>query len=605
MNLLELLTRVKQLKNQGNFREALSEIELVERTTNLSDEEHLTCLCQKQELLLKLGELSRVLQIGSQVIKESEKLEKSLQTVDAIIFNATALRIKGKYKEALALVERGEQILKTVTNFPLSEIKTREASLLLRKGRIYCDGLVDHDYCSKCVQESLTIYEELGNKTGIAWCYDKLANIEKDHKVSLEKHYKTLVLFEEISDKEGIAWSHFSIGVIQRFKGEMEKASKHLLKSLAIFEEIDNKIGLAFLNGSVGRLYVSKGELNIALRHLEKSRILYNEIGDKFWIGLNLGRIGDVYYIKGELDRSLEAYMSSIANYNEMESIAEHGKGLSFSKIGKVYQARGEIEEAYQFYQKSLAIYEKKEDLLYKHFPLYNLIKLNIERKDPEKINLYLQQLKQVNDREDNKYIDQYYRVGKATVLKASNRVIHRAEAQKLFQQVVEEEVTDIEISVEAILNLCELLLDEFRAFKDEEVFQEVKELSNKLLQIAKDQNSYSLLGETYLLQAKLALLDLDLEQAQKLLIQAKQTAEGKGLHKLAQIISVEYDLLEEQMTMWEKLMEKDLSKGEMLEVTQFEDLLERLLSKRLYRSDKEISEYIAKARQIVETIGN
>ncbi|MHA2298611.1 MAG: tetratricopeptide repeat protein [Candidatus Hodarchaeales archaeon] len=605
MNLSELLSSVRQLKKQGNFKVALSEIEQIERTTNLSDEDRLACLCQKQELFLKLGEFSSVLQIGSQLIKESEKLEKHLQTVDAIGLNATALRMTGRYKEALALVEKCEQILKTVTDIPRSEKKIREARSLLRKGSIYCYGFLDNDYASERVHESLAIFEELGNKTGIAWCYDLLANtIEKDPDLTIEIHHKALVLFEEISDKEGIGWSHFSIGVIHRYKGEMEKASKHLLKSLAIFEETDNKFGLAYSYGSLGRLYVSKGELSQAMQHLEKSRILYKEIGNKFWIGLNLGRIGDLYFIKGELDLSLESYLNSIANYKEVER-SEYGKGLTFSKIGRVYHARGEFDEADKYYQKSLAIYEENEDLRYKHFPLYNLIKLSIERKDPERAKLYVQRLRQVNDQDSSKYIDQFYRVGKATVLKTSNRVIHKAEAQKLFQQVVKERVTDIEISVDAILNLCELLLDEYRAYKDEEVFQEVKELSNKLLRIANDQNSYSLLGEAYLLQSKLALLNLEVKKAQKLLIQGKIIAEEKGLQKLANILIVESNLLEEQMTTWEQLMEKDLSKGEMIELTQFEDLLERMLNKRLYRSDEEVSEYIEKARQIVETMGS
>ncbi|MFX0066396.1 MAG: hypothetical protein ACFFC7_29910, partial [Candidatus Hermodarchaeota archaeon] len=67
----------------------------------------------------------------------------------------------------------------------------------------------------------------------------------------------------------------------------------------------------------------------------------------------------------------------------------------------------------------------------------------------------------------ENKIFSQRQRVAEAFVLKISNRIIQRAKAQEILQQVTEEKLVYHEVAIVALLSLCELLLDELRAFDD------------------------------------------------------------------------------------------------------------------------------------------
>ncbi|MFX0092966.1 MAG: hypothetical protein ACFFBD_14500, partial [Candidatus Hodarchaeota archaeon] len=175
----------------------------------------------------------------------------------------------------------------------------------------------------------------------------------------------------------------------------------------------------------------------------------------------------------------------------------------------------------------------------------------------------------------------QRYRVAEALVLKLSTRARGWVKAQEIFEQVVDEEVVDHEVSVVAMLNLCELLLIELRSSGNPEVLSEVNALVNRLLNIAKQQNSYSLLTEVSLLKSKLALVELDVRGAQRLLTQGQLTAEEQGLHRLAMKLSIEHDALLGQLNKWEELIERDASVTERAELAQFDEIIADMIHKR------------------------
>jgi hypothetical protein len=82
-------------------------------------------------------------------------------------------------------------------------------------------------------------------------------------------------------------------------------------------------------------------------------------------------------------------------------------------------------------------------------------------------------------------------------------------------------------------------------------------------------------------LQAKLALLDLDIDLAKRLLIQGQTIAEEKGLSRLAFKISLELDTLIGQTEKWEELINRNGSMIERLELTQLERTIYQMILKR------------------------
>ena len=133
---------------------------------------------------------------------------------------------------------------------------------------------------------------------------------------------------------------------------------------------------------------------------------------------------------------------------------------------------------------------------------------------------------------------------------------------------------------MEAIFNLCELLIMELKILGAEPILDEVNQLAKQLLQIAEKQNLYPLLAKTFLLKAKLSLLKPDLKLAKKLLEEAREIAKEKGFERLAAVISQEQQHLEGNLADW--LAEKNSSFIDRLSKIRLEGLIFSLRQNRV-----------------------
>ena len=153
------------------------------------------------------------------------------------------------------------------------------------------------------------------------------------------------------------------------------------------------------------------------------------------------------------------------------------------------------------------------------------------------------------------------------------------------------------------MIQLSKILLYELEITGSEEVLTEIKLLLDQLLTSAKEQNSYWLMAEAYLVQSKLALVELDIKQAQNLLTQAKQIADEIGMTKLAQVISIEQEILVDQVSNWENFIARKPSLKEKIQYTRVEAVLERLTNKSLYHQEEKLREYAIKAKKLIEEL--
>lgn len=371
----------------------------------------------------------------------------------------------------------------------------------------------------------------------------------------------------------------FRLGQLETAIESLEMAEDYLGK-LPHLDPLEQTEREAHMSHRKGTIYWNQGKLTLALKNLKKSLFIRRQLGNQRNIAASLNNIGLVYLQKGELNKAMESFQESLAIGKELG--LPHYVAAILGNIGTIRQAKGEFEEAYACYERAIELFKEIGNDSYISEALYRMITLKIEEEHPEEAEQYLKELEEINQKGDHKIIDQRFRLSKAMLLKTSDRTIHKAEAQKLFQEIAEEEVIDHELTVLAMLNLCELLLVELKNFGNEAVLEEIEQLANQLLEIASHQNSFSLLAETYLLESKLALIKLDLRKAQQLLTQAQMIAEEKGLKKLAVNLSNEHDSLLMQLNKWKNLAERRASLSERLEMVKLEDMLGRMMLKKI-----------------------
>ncbi len=208
--------------------------------------------------------------------------------------------------------------------------------------------------------KSLKIYEELGNKMGIAKSMLNIASIYHDQgdvSKALDYHFKSLKIKQELGGKKEIAKSLNNIAVIYDNQGDIPKALEYHSKSLKLREEIGDNNGIALSLNNIGFIYNNQGDASKALEYFKKSLKIQEKNGIKKGIAISLNNIGVIYKNRGEYSKAKEYLLKSLKIGEEIGD--KIGVAASLKNIGIIYENQGDIRKAMEYYSKSLKIAEE------------------------------------------------------------------------------------------------------------------------------------------------------------------------------------------------------------------------------------------------------
>ncbi|MFX0040277.1 MAG: TIR domain-containing protein [Promethearchaeota archaeon] len=364
-----------------------------------------------------------------------------------------------------------------------------------------------------------------------------IINLNKGNIELAKKCFEWVISLEnELGITIPIVWAHLQMaGVLSNFKKKVDLGFKYGKKALSIAKEMRfNHFWVAMSHLFLGSLYSAVGEFNLSLDHSMESVKLFEKINSKIWVASIKNNIG---YINGIM-----------GNYNL----------------------------AMKFLEESLALWE--ETPLNIEGLLDSLIFVALEMGDEVHVKKYFQRLEDLYKKKTNKHIDDLYQYNKALLLKRSSRIRDKVKAEELFKQVLERKPAYFDIIKNILINLCDILLTELRVSNNVEVLDELNEYISQLLTIAEKSRSYLIFCETFILQAKLALLKLDVKAARRFLTQAQKIAESYGIKRLAMKISYEHDELIRQSKMWENLKGSETPLSERMKLAGLNEQMEGLL---------------------------
>ena len=359
--------------------------------------------------------------------------------------------------------------------------------------------------------------------------------------------------------------------------GNLTKGIEYLEHSLKLYEEIHHhEIWLPL--GNLGVAYQQKGELDTALGYFEEALRVSQELGNKNFSATMLMVIGHIYRAKGDMKKALE--LSERA-----QMLADEAKSPSITVVliysGDFYWQLGDLDRAAKLIKQGLKL--ELANPTYPRFLItfatYLLTMVAIDQRDWDQANKCLERLQAISDEDPSHlYNSQRYRVAKAIFLKTSPRLRNRIQAEELLEEVINEEGTSQLITIDAMLHLCALRLFELRISGNPDVLKEIQELLVRLRGIAQSSGSFWVLAETYVLQTRLALVELDFKEARNHLTQAQIVAEEQQMSRLATEIAQEYDVLIERLERWEEFVAQKSSMQDRSDILQLEALVSRMI---------------------------
>ncbi|MFW9855509.1 MAG: tetratricopeptide repeat protein [Candidatus Thorarchaeota archaeon] len=352
-----------------------------------------------------------------------------------------------------------------------------------------------------------------------------------------------------------------------------------------------------------GIAHSMEGKIERALTCTHKGLDIREELGLKGDIGYSLNNLGWSYYLSGELDLSLEYHRKSLAIREDNQN--RIGIAHSLSNIGATYWEMGELGNAFDSLTQALVISKESRDTYLSSSILLRLVELTLEMNQIDQANGYRRQLQEMDKNSNSLYVNSASHLVEALILKNSNRLRHKMDAQEILEKIVakfdDPELTvsaikhpcrelrltvgqvsnDPELIVRAIKHLCDLYLLELKTSGEELVLQQAIDLAKTLYEIGRKTYFFSVSVEALVLQAKFALLEGDIQRSQSLLSQAGLTAVEKGLKRLEKMVKEEQSVLEADFERWLDLINENASMRERIEQAQLEDHIKQAIALR------------------------
>ena len=571
---LDQLDILKNLLYQGRSHELLDGYEKLRQIGEITRVASIDTQILEILILYELDEFQTGLNLTEKVITLAKQSDDRLSEINGILLKIRANLELGDFNTCSTLIKTAEEFLQIFENRLVEHILRLESDLNYLKARFFL-RTAEYNTMLNLAQKLLITKRENNNQYELAESLNLIGiayNAKGEYQSANDYFQESLSIFEKFDNKKATSKILNNLGMNYWRLGNLPKALTFFQKTLLLAEEMENLTHIAIARLNIGLIYVNQGELNFALESFQKSMIISKEIGQKRALSSCLTNMGLIYQARGDFEQALRYYQESLVLSQELGN--KHDMALCYNNIGEIYHSMGKIEEALDQIKKSLTFFREIGATPDITLPLFNLVELSLYSGLPQKAQSYLQQLQEISIKEENNIISRRYRLAKALVLKNSRRVKVRIQSSDILEKLISEEIIDHALTIRAMFELSELLIDELRAYGEEEVFYEVKELIQRLDEIANRQNSYSLIIDTAILQSRLSMVEGDLNASQKFLDRAELIAKEKEIHHLAKEIQKEKEHLKSQYKKWEYLIQSNAPFGSRLEQAQLAEYI-------------------------------
>ncbi|MHA2247134.1 MAG: tetratricopeptide repeat protein [Candidatus Hodarchaeales archaeon] len=593
------INSIKELFFEGEFNRALDLIE------KLPIKDKIRGAVYKSGILLAKGQYQQYFQLIDEIIEKRKQENDRFVILGSHFFKHLTvdyLTIARWLKIPIIAEDRESPLGETSNLIQLYEHfndeQTQEWIALLYCHQSWMEMLhPDFDRSLKSVNNALAIGKKI--KSPIAKCIALIQlgehySLTGDKSLGFEYTQQAFTLARKSNLKLLHCALYRKLGEMMIRRGDLSKASEYLSEGMALSKEMAYENMVESITISLKNLYFKKGDYDSSLELLSK---IYNVAKEKQleWelrtVYLEFGRI---YRLKGDLTKSLDYFQKGMVQAKKLDY--KYGQASAYRHIGEVYYDQGAFQEALETFQKAYQIYgqisggfpSKGWYSLIQASSLYALILVNIELNNIEQAKLYLKNLKEtsklpvsyiLSPRERKKGEDLLiYKLSKGLILKASKRMRDKVKALEIFEGISKQENISLNNLSFALFNICDLLLYEYRSSGEKEIFNEIKEITERLYNLGKEKNIPPLTIKSMIILSKLNLIEGQLEDVARILEEAKQIAKDYKLNFLLNHVEKEQNNVKSELEKWKSLLKRNAPVSERLEKADLENYVRSAL---------------------------
>ncbi len=276
---------------------------------------------------------------------------------DELIERATAHRLRGEYRAALACLEEYRALYRA------AGVVNGQAFALWRSGWLL-HQLGDVPGTLRCYEAALDAYDHLGEPTPTSDLLNQIASLEWQGP-SAERAYRYFELAAAVAETHGVrpslAQALEMLGIMSQLRGDYRGAGERLERALAMNRADGRAQATVNCLTSLGSLHMQQRRWSDALTCFEEALPLTRAHGFRHTEGNLEVNIGLVHRSQGRPDEALQGQHRGLAIFREIGARAEEGRALG--NIAMIYTRRGEYARALEYSRLALKVKEEAGDL--------------------------------------------------------------------------------------------------------------------------------------------------------------------------------------------------------------------------------------------------
>jgi tetratricopeptide (TPR) repeat protein len=207
------------------------------------------------------------------------------------------------------------------------------------------------------IEEAVSIYEELGDRNGLAHGYLAAALAADTLETGLAFFEKALALLHQTNDKVSTGFALLYFGWLMETQDYNRKLAA-LEESLAIYRELGFISGMIEALKQLGALALREGKFELAHLRLDEALSILQQhasvLGNSVTMSYDLG---DLAYYEGN-DGLAKIYYENCLSWASQKGLPLP-EAWANVRLGYLYTRLGESENARLYYQKALIPYQK------------------------------------------------------------------------------------------------------------------------------------------------------------------------------------------------------------------------------------------------------
>lgn len=179
----------------------------------------------------------------------------------------------------------------------------------------------DQPAASVYLQESLRLFQELGDQMGEAWALNHLGqtlNLSGQQEQAVPVFEASLQLFRSLGDNWHSAWVLINLGDVSLQRGEIDRALQFFSEARDLFSVLNHKRGQAHAIDRLGRLAIWRHDPGQAMNLYSESFRLFREIGELNGCALSLQNLGRLESEYGQKSQAIEYLIESLRLFRNL-----------------------------------------------------------------------------------------------------------------------------------------------------------------------------------------------------------------------------------------------------------------------------------------------